>query len=156
MNKNIIFKGVVSVVFLLLAACAPTIEGAKSIISGNAKAEYVASAEEIVMAIEEMAIEIQPTNYHTPFFVQSKTVNSLVLVANPLSGSAISSSLDARAASKIEITITIENRGSYSHLVFSPNPSSDEARAAQQQFIEKLDKKLQRHNESNLSSLSLI
>ncbi|HHO56789.1 MAG TPA: hypothetical protein ENK21_10400 [Trueperaceae bacterium] len=156
MNKNIIFKGVVSALFLLLAACAPTIDGAKSLISGNAKAEYMSSATEIIAAIEEMAINIQPTNYHTPFFVQAKTANTMLLLAKPLSGSAVSASLAARGASKIEIKITLENRGGYTHLIFSPNPSSDEARAAQEIFIEKLDKKFPRYNESSLNNISLI
>ncbi len=157
MNKDIIFKGVLSLVFLLLAACAPTIEGAKSLVSGNAKAEYMSSAEEIISAIEDMAIGIQVTNYHTPFFVQSKSANSIVLIAKPLTGSAVSASLGARGASVITITITIENRGGYTHLVFSPNPSSKEARASQEKFIEKLDKKFPRYNESSLnSSLELI
>lgn len=148
MKKHIVFKGALSLIFLLLAACAPTIEGAKSLVSGNAKAEYRGSVSEIIDAIEEMAISVQATNYHTPFFVNSKSVNSIVLISKPLSGSAVNSSLNTRGAGIIEITVTIEHRQDYVHLVFSPNPSSDEARVAQERFIEKLDKRFSRYSPS--------
>jgi len=149
MNKGIIFKGVVSFTFLFLVACAPIIDGAKSAISGNAKVEYAATASEVITAINGMANQIQVASYYSPFFVESKTANSIVLIARPLSGSAVYSSPDAKRAPKIKITVTTENRGGYIHVVFSPNPSSDQARAAQQQFIDKLDEKFSRYHAEN-------
>ncbi len=140
--KLIIFLAVSS---LFLGSCAPTINGVKDTVSGTTHASYAATAENILATIEELSITVQPSSSHTPYFVENKTADSMVLIARPLGGSAISDSIATAHAGVIRIKINLISKPGYVELSFRPEPSSDVARASQAKLVAKLDERLGRY-----------
>lgn len=142
-----------AVLLALTSACAPTLRNVGTSVSRTVSGEsvilYEATAWDIVTALVEAAPRMQPSAAHTNYFTSNVGDSGITLSSSPLSSGTAMSTLQTSNAIDITLKVATEDIGAYVQVTFNPEPAGHrDARAAQSDLIDMLDKQFVRYEGS--------